>query len=66
MLGLQRITIHFIDEPTREINTDITYWLIEDNDTLDHFAVLYRKNKDCWGTAYISKYAKSKFGYRIK
>lgn len=66
MLGLQRITIHFIDDTGQEINADYTYWLLEDNNTLDHFAVLYREDKDCWGIAHISKYAKSKFEYRIK
>lgn len=66
MLGLQRITIHFIGDTGQEINADITYWLLEDNNILDHFTVLYRKNKDCWGAAHISKYAKSKLEYRIK
>lgn len=65
MLGLQRITIHFIGDTGQEINADFTYWLLEDNDTLSYFAVLYRKDNDCWGSAHISQYDRSKFEYKV-
>lgn len=66
MMGLQRITIHFIDDPNQEINEDCICWLLEDDDALSHFVVLFRRCKDCWGTACINQYDKSKFDYRAE